>query len=288
MIVIVGARGQVGSELVRECKQQDLDYKGVDSVQLDVTNPDAVMQCLEQLQPTTVINAAAYTNVDGCETHSDVAMLVNAEAPRFLAQAAHDVGAQLIHISTDYVFDGKSQIPYVEEHETHPINVYGMSKQLGETAVLETGSEHCVVRTSWVYGETGNNFVRTMMGKGAAGDDVSVVTDQVGQPTWARDLAQALIALSAARASAGLLHFSSAGQSSWFEFAQAIFTECGWDSSRVLPVTSEQFHSLTVRPQYSVLAHSKWLSLGLPAPLPWQDALSRANISQWKDIASVR
>lgn len=282
MIVIVGARGQVGSELVRECQRLELDHQGLNSEQLDITNPEAVRQRLEQLQPTTVINAAAYTNVDGCETHKDLAMRLNAEAPRFLAQAAHDVGAQLIHISTDYVFDGKSQVPYVEEHKTHPINVYGMSKQLGELAVLENGDGHCVVRTSWVYGETGKNFVRTMMNRAASGDDVSVVTDQVGQPTWARDLAQALVALSTLRVAAGLLHFSSAGQSSWFEFAQAIFTECGWDSSRVLPVTSEDFDSQTVRPQYSVLAHSKWLSLGLPAPTQWQDALSRADISQWK------
>jgi dTDP-4-dehydrorhamnose reductase len=255
------------------------------SAELDVTNAGAVVEAVKTLAatatlPPVVINAAAYTAVDAAESDETRAFAVNADGPRLLAAAcaAHDV--PLVHVSTDYVFPGDASSPYGTTAPLGPRSVYGFTKAAGEEAVLGSGARAWVVRTSWVYGAHGRNFVKTMARLAAAGGPVSVVDDQRGGPTWAGDLAAGVLEL-AAFVAAGkepppVLHATGAGETTWCGFARAVFEELGVDSSLVRPSRTADAPRAAARPAYSVLSSQEWLSAGLTPLRPWREALAAA------------
>jgi dTDP-4-dehydrorhamnose reductase len=222
-----------------------------------------------------VVNAAGWTDVDGAETAEDAATAVNGDAVRVLAEAA---GARLLHISTDYVFDGAATVPYAEDGVPAPVNAYGRSKLAGERAVRANGG--FVVRTAWLYGAHGRNFVTTMLRLAGERETVDVVADQEGPPTWSYALAGQVVALAGAaaagRAAPGVYHGTAAGQTSWYGLARAVFAEAGLDPARVRPTTSDRFPRPARRPTYSVLGHDRWAGTGVP-PLPyWRTMLTTA------------
>jgi dTDP-4-dehydrorhamnose reductase len=269
--LVTGARGQVGSELVRILSGRQVI--AVDRDDLDITDEAAVRATVAAVRPQVIINAAAFTAVDAAEADEGTAMLVNAAAPGWLTAAGREVGARTIQISTDYVFGGEASTPYDEDAPVGPRSAYGRSKAAGERAVLAADPSAYVVRTSWVYGSTGRNFVMTMAAVEARGETVSVVDDQHGSPTWARDLARGLVELGRSQAPAGIYHCTGAGATTWYGFARAIFEELGADPARVRPTTAEAFPRPAQRPAYSVLSHQRWLAAGLTPMPPWWEAL---------------
>ena len=253
------------------------DVMGVDIPGIDITEPGSVASAFTLFEPDVVINCAAWTAVDDAETQEDAAFRVNADGPRVLAEACRDAGAWLFQISTDYVFDGNATSPYAEDATPDPQGAYGRTKLAGELAVQSTLPDaHYLVRTAWLYGIHGNNFVKTMLKLERERDTVSVVTDQVGQPTYARDLARQVVALLDARPPAGTFHATNTGAVSWFDFARAIFTLAGADPDRVLRTDSATFVRPAPRPAYSVLGHERWAEVGLAPMRPWDDALRAA------------
>jgi dTDP-4-dehydrorhamnose reductase len=224
-----------------------------------------------------IINAAAYTAVDAAEENESAAYAVNAIGPRNLAIGAAAVGARLVQISTDYVFDGTGTEPYAEGTAIDPLNAYGRTKAAGEQFVLtENPAGSYVVRTAWLYGAHGANFGRTMLTLAAGRDTVSVVADQFGQPTWTVDLAAQIVALLDADAPAGIYHGTNAGQTNWFGFARAVFESAGLDPERVLPTDGSTFVRPAPRPSYSVLGHDAWAAAGLTPMREWTEALTDA------------
>ncbi|WP_130175999.1 dTDP-4-dehydrorhamnose reductase [Cryobacterium sp. SO1] len=271
--LIAGAAGMLGRDLQDALTGRDVT--AVDRSELDITDLAAVQKAVTGHD--VIINAAAYTAVDAAEDNEAAAYAVNALGPRNLAIGAAAVGAKLVQISTDYVFDGTGSSPYPEDTEIDPINAYGRTKAAGEQFVLAehpTGSY--IVRTAWLYGAHGPNFGRTMLTLAANRDSVSVVADQFGQPTWTVDLAAQIVALLDADAPAGIYHGTNAGQTNWFGFACAVFEAAGLDSERVLPTDSTQFVRPAPRPTYSVLGHDSWSRAGLAPMRPWPDALKDA------------
>ena len=234
-------------------------------------------RALRDLRPDVVVNCAAWTSVDEAETHLDEAMLVNGTGARLVAAACSAGGTRMIHISTDYVFGGDARRPYHEAAPTGPSTAYGRTKLAGEQAVLELLPETgFVLRTAWLYGANGPNFVRTMIRLEAERETVDVVDDQIGQPTWTMDVAAEIIALARSHAGAGVYHATSSGQTSWFGLASEIFRLLGADPRRVRPVTSAAFPRPAPRPGYSVLAHGAWARAGLE-PIPgWRGRLRQA------------
>jgi dTDP-4-dehydrorhamnose reductase len=229
------------------------------------------------------INAAAYTAVDAAETDEATARVVNGAAPGWLAEelAAAEVPARLVHVSTDYVFAGDATAPYRVDAPVAPRTAYGRTKAAGEAAITRVraaaGGDAVVVRTAWVYARHGANFVRTMARLAATGQPVDVVDDQTGSPTWAADLAAGLLAAGAHPAPLPpVLHYAGTGAVTWHGFARAVFTALGHDPDRVRPTTTAAFPRPAPRPAYSVLDTSAWTAAGLPAPRPWQDALTDA------------
>lgn len=284
MILVLGANGQIGREIVQLLEEQDRSYVAFTSQQLDITNRKLVDTTLMQLNPTVIINAAAYTDVPGCEENAEHAMAVNAIAAGTIAEAATRLGSRMIHISTDYVFDGLAHRPYEVDAPRNPLNIYGRSKSLGEDAVLTASQQNCVLRTSWVYGKFGNNFVKTILNKGRTlglDSQVEVVSDQFGQPTWARDVARGLVSLALSPEITGYIHFSNTGEVSWYEFACAIFEEMDWDKSRVKAISSKEYPAAVSRPMYSVLSLDSWHRTGLGPLKNWRDSLHEAQIHKW-------
>jgi len=242
---------------------------------LDVTDAAAVAAAVRG--HAVVLNCAAYTRVDDAETHEDDAYAVNATGPANLAAACADSDARLVTISTDYVFDGSATSPYAEGRPRDPINAYGRTKAAGEELALElhpAGSY--VVRTAWLYGANGPNFVKTMLKLAETNDTWSVVDDQVGQPTWTADLAMQVVAMLDADAPAGVYHGTNSGQATWFEFARAILEEADLDAERVTATDSSSFVRPARRPSYSVLGHGAWTAAGLAPMRHWREALSQA------------
>jgi dTDP-4-dehydrorhamnose reductase len=278
--VITGARGQVGSDLLRVLAEVGVDpavIHGVGSAELDITDGRAVDAVFADFRPDVLINAAAYTAVDAAETDEDRAYAVNATGPALLAAAAARHGAKLVHVSTDYVFAGDADAPYQVSDETAPKSAYGRTKLAGEQAILELAPElGFVVRTAWVYGATGSNFVKTMARLERSHETVSVVDDQRGSPTWSKDLARGLIELAQSDAAAGVYHCTNTGDTTWRGFTQAIFAELGADPDRVRPTTSDAFPRLAPRPAYSVLSDEAWRAAGLTSLPHWRDALRAA------------
>ena len=278
--LVVGAGGQLGSDLMRALPSA----RGLTRADLDVTDGAAVRAAVGDWAlavrdlpgPMTVFNAAAWTNVDGAEAEEEAAYAANATAPAHLAVAAESVGAALVHVSTDYVFPGDATEPYEVDDATGPRSAYGRTKLAGEQAVLAASVGSYVVRTAWVYGATGGNFVKTIARLERERDTLSVVDDQRGSPTWSLDLARGLVALARRRPAPGVYHCTNAGEATWYEFARAIFEELGADPERVTPCTTADFPRPAPRPAYSVLSDRAWRDAGLE-PLPhWRDALRTA------------
>jgi dTDP-4-dehydrorhamnose reductase len=271
--VVLGAPGQLGSDCVEAFAADDV--VGLGHEDLDITDTDAVRATLERVKPNVVVNTAAFHNVPRCETSPDLAFSVNAVAPLHLARTCTEIGARLVHVSTDYVFDGAKRAPYVEEDRPAPLNVYGMSKVAGEHAVLADG-RHQVVRSSGLYGlrpcrAKGGNFIDTMFRVAAEKPEVRVVDDEVLTPTFTRDLA-AQIRLLALEGPPGLYHVTAGGACSWYEFARAIF-ELGGLTTPLGPSSSNGAQGVR-RPSYSVLENAALARLGLDRMRPWRDALA--------------
>jgi dTDP-4-dehydrorhamnose reductase len=275
-IVISGAAGQVGSMLSRQAAAQGRDVLALTSAQWDISDPEAAGQIVRS--GDVVINCAAYTNVDGAESDEERAYAVNAAGPEHIAQACARVAARMVHISTDYVFNGEASRPYDIDDDPAPLSVYGRSKLAGEQAVLAASPEAVVVRTAWVYtgSPTGKDFVATMR-KLAAGDRViEVVDDQVGSPTYTGDLVTALLQVADGHVHAPLVHAANGGEVSRFGQARAVFEGVGADPERVVPVSSARNPRPAARPAYSALSSESSASAGLTPLRPWQDALSAA------------
>ena len=274
--LVTGAAGMLGHDLVRALDGREVT--ALTRAELDVTDAAAVRDAVAGHD--VVFNTAAYTDVDGAETHEDLAFAVNAAGVENLATAAASHRARLVTLSTDYVFDGMSTTPYAEDHPRDPINAYGRSKAAGEELALATHPDGTfIVRAAWLYGTGGANFAATMLRLAAANPTVSVVDDQLGQPTWTANLAEQLVALMDANAPAGIYHGTNSGQTSWFGFARAIFDEAGLDPERVRPTDSASFVRPARRPAYSVLGHAAWAAAGLGPMRPWREALTAAAAS---------
>jgi dTDP-4-dehydrorhamnose reductase len=271
--LITGASGMLGQDLQHALR--DAEVTALGRADLDITDPEAVDAAVAGHD--VVINSAAYTKVDDAETHEAEAHAVNATGPELLARAAVRHGAKLVTVSTDYVFDGHGTAPYAEDAPTDPINAYGRTKAAGEALVREIAPDSSyVVRTAWIYGEHGPNFAATMLRLAGSHETVSVVTDQVGQPTWTGDLAARIVELVGSDAPAGTYHGTNSGQASWYDFTRAIYAEMGLDPERVLPTDSAAFVRPAPRPAYSVLGHDGWSRAGLAPMRDWRDALAAA------------
>ncbi|MET3450872.1 MULTISPECIES: dTDP-4-dehydrorhamnose reductase [Curtobacterium] len=271
--LITGASGMLGQDLQHALR--DAEVTALGRADLDITDPEAVDAAVAGHD--VVINSAAYTKVDDAETHEAEAHAVNATGPELLARAAVRHGAKLVTVSTDYVFDGHGTAPYAEDAPTDPINAYGRTKAAGEALVREIAPDSSyVVRTAWIYGAHGPNFAATMLRLAGSHETVSVVTDQVGQPTWTGDLAARIVELVESDAPAGTYHGTNSGQASWYDFTRAIYAEMGLDPERVLPTDSAAFVRPAPRPAYSVLGHDGWSRAGLAPMRDWRDALAAA------------
>ncbi|GAA4917381.1 dTDP-4-dehydrorhamnose reductase [Streptomyces coeruleoprunus] len=276
--LVTGAGGLLGRDVVARLGPR---ATGLDRRALDVTDPVAVRAALTAHRPAVVVNCAAWTAVDEAESREREALLVNGTAVRYLAEACAEAGCVLLHVSTDYVFGGDACVPYTESALPGPRTAYGRTKLVGERAVLELLPERgYVVRTAWLYGAGGPNFVRTMIRTETARDTVDVVDDQRGQPTWSADLADRLRALGraalAGRAPAGVYHGTNAGDGTWCQLARESFRLLGADPERVRATSSTQFRRPAARPAYSVLGHDRWHEAGLEPLRDWREALAAA------------
>jgi dTDP-4-dehydrorhamnose reductase len=269
-VLVTGADGQLGKDVVSLFKQH-CKVIGTGRNELDITDIEQCKQVIHAQRPDVIIHCAAYTAVDLAESEEDKAYLVNAFGTRNLAVTAEQTGSKICYISTDYVFDGTSTTPYKEYDNTNPIGVYGKSKRAGEALVQSLSSKYFIVRTSWVYGLHGNNFVHTMQKLAESRDQLKVVHDQIGSPTFTEDLAQFLLQLVATE-QYGIYHATNSGVCSWYEFAKAIFAESGTDI-QVIPCTTEEFPRPAPRPKYSVMDHLSIRTNGFDDLRPWQEGL---------------
>ena len=276
--LITGGQGQLGLALQAELTIQGIDYDATDSSQLDITNPLQVNHLVESLKPEVIINAAAWTDVDGAESNKDSAYQVNAVGPQNLAIAAKKVGARLVQVTTDYVFSGENNAPWGESDDHNPTSVYGSTKSEGEKFVLdELPNASYIIRTAWLYSADKKNFAKTMTKLALnSNNEVRVVNDQVGQPTLAADLAKQIVKLLLSAAPAGIYHGTNSGQTTWFEFARKIFEFAGADVSRLIPVSTSEFPRPAKRPSYSVLSHDKWRETEVAEMRDWKAALAEA------------
>lgn len=270
--LVTGATGMLGADLMAAFAGRDA--VGLSRAQLDITDADAVREAVAGFD--VVINSAAYTKVDDAQAHEAEALAVNATGAETLARAAANTGAAYVLLSTDYVFDGRATTPYAEDEPRHPVSAYGRTKAEGERLALDANPRTTIVRTAWLYGQHGPNFAKTMLRLAAERDEVSVVADQVGQPTWTSDLARQIVALLDAEAAPGIYHGTNSGQGSWYDFAQEVFKLAGLDPARVKATDSTQFQRPAPRPAYSVLGHDGWQRAGLPPMREWRDALRDA------------
>ncbi len=270
-IVVTGADGQLGVELVPTLSVRT-EVIGTTIADLDVTDHDCADR-IAALAPDWVVHAAAATDVDGCEREPERAMVVNAEGTRLVAEGCRRAGAGLVYLSTDYVFDGRKGTPYTEADTPAPLNVYGRSKLEGERAVRSVVSRWLIVRTAWLYGTQGKNFVKSILGKVKDGEPLGIVDDQVGSPTYAADLAGA-VALLLSRGLTGVFHVTNGGSCSWYEFTREILRLTGVDVTSVKRITTEELSRPARRPGYSVLENAAWKAAGLPPLRPWPEALA--------------
>lgn len=233
---------------------------------LDISYPDLIRQKIAEIRPDVVVNAAAYTAVDDCEVNTELANLVNGKAVGYLAEECKKANVKLIHFSTDYVFDGKNPAGYTEDAKSNPINAYGKSKLMGEKAILESGCDYAIIRTSWLFGERGKNFVNTMLKLGREKGEIKVVSDQLGCTTYTRDLAEATTEIINKNLS-GIFHRTNEGKTNWSDFAKEIFQLAKF-KTKVIPIPSSEYPTPAERPKNSVLLNTK-----LPKLRSWKEAL---------------
>ncbi|KAB1140384.1 dTDP-4-dehydrorhamnose reductase [Streptomyces luteolifulvus] len=280
--LVTGAGGMLGRDVVEELRGRGEQVAALDHAALDITSPESAARAFAEHRPDVVVNCAAYTAVDDAEQDEARALRINGEGPRLLARACREHGARLVHVSTDYVFDGEARsTPYPEDHPTAPRTAYGRTKLAGEQAVLEElPAASAVVRTAWLYGVHGRSFVRTMLELEARRDTLDVVDDQRGQPTWSVDVAERIADLGALLcregAPHGIFHATSSGEATWCELAREVFRLVGADPDRVRPTSSAAFPRPAPRPAYSALGHDRWGETGLAPPRDWRQALHEA------------
>ena len=276
--LITGGSGQLGIAVSQELDKLGIAFDAWGSKDLDITQSSTVSKAIEKLSPTVIINCAAWTDVDGAESHEIDAFRVNSDGPENLAVAAKQCNSKLVHVSTDYVFSGESQTPWSVADEINPQSAYGRTKAQGESRVLAAYPENSfVVRTAWLYSPWGKNFAKTMTKLALTGDgEVRVVNDQVGQPTSATDLANQLVELGLSASPAGIYHGTNSGQATWFEFAQEIFKLASADVGRVTPVSSIEYPRPAKRPSYSVLSRDAWANTSVKPMRDWRIALADA------------
>ena len=268
-ILITGAYGMLGSDLREVLKNFELVCAG--SKDLDITDEEKVIDFICENKPDFVINAAAYTAVDDCESHYDDAYAVNALGPRNLAIACNKIDVPLVHISTDYVFDGSKRTPLIENDKLGPESAYGKTKLAGEEFIQENTDKYFILRTAWLYGLHGNNFVQTMLNLAENHDEITVVNDQIGSPTYSLDLAVAITNLLNSD-KYGIYHVTNEGECSWYDFACEIFEMSNIDV-KVIPVSTEEFPRPAPRPHYSVLNNKKWNASGFVPMRDYKEAL---------------
>lgn len=271
-ILVTGAGGMLGADLVARLSGGH-EVIGVTRQEYDVTDETGVRAFTAEARPDWVIHCAAFTNVDGCEKEPDKAYRVNAEGTRNVARACWGAGARLLCVSTDYVYDGSKGEPYVETDPVRPLNVYGSSKLKGEQEALKALPEALIVRTSWLFGKNGPNFVKAVLSQAGIKPRLSVVADQVGNPTYTPDLAGGLARLVEAGAS-GVVHVSNSGQCSWFEYAKKILEMSGAKGTEVEPISTAELGRPALRPAYSVLSNEKYNSITGHRLRDWQEALA--------------
>jgi len=275
VIIVSGKNGQLGSELKDiAALYTQFDFYFFDRTELDIANAEAVNTAFEKYKPSYFINTAAYTAVDKAETEQEQAYLINAEAAANIAKAGKVYGTKFIHISTDYVFNGKSNHPYKEDDITDPVNYYGCTKWMGEQLALQNNPQTIVIRTSWVYSVYGNNFVKTMLRLMKERTDISVVNDQFGSPTYAKDLAEAIMqVIEQNNFQPGIYHFSNDGEINWHTFATAI-KKVKQLSCNVHPIPSSQYPTPAKRPAYSVMSKDKIQSVFHIQLKAWEESLA--------------
>lgn len=256
--LLLGKNGQVGHELQQLLQGEVVSFG---REEIDLTDSASIRSQIQQISPDVIINAAAYTAVDRAEEEKEQAFLVNAEAPGIIAEEAKKLDAWLIHYSTDYVFDGKKGAPYTEENTPNPLNVYGLSKLKGEEAVLSVGGRALILRTSWVYGCRGSNFLLTMQKLAKEQKDLSIVDDQIGSPTWSREVARTTTAIAEqlveGKELTGIYHLAAEGQTSWYGFAKAIFELLEGTTPELSPIASTEYPQKAKRPLFSVLSKDR-------------------------------
>ena len=283
-ILIIGSKGQLGSELVRECKRNDFSFLALDLPEFDITDPSCIEKTLAEFKPSIILNASAYANVDEAETDPEIAFSVNSDGPANLAASCHKKKLPIIHISTDYVFDGSKGRPYAETDPVSPIGAYGKSKEEGESRLRSILKQHIILRTSWMYGTYGNNFVKTMLRLGNEKKILKVVSDQYGCPTCAADLSEAVLDISKQIAQNdniiwGTYHYCGLGITTWHEFAKTIFEISAQYQNFKVPsveaITTAQYLTRAKRPHFSALdcdLIKKHFGINIK---PWQESLKK-------------
>jgi dTDP-4-dehydrorhamnose reductase len=280
-LVLTGANGML-AQMIKKVAPREYQVVPLARPDFDITDRNCVLRTLSDIRPKFIINCAAYTNVDGCETNEDAALQVNGAGPGYLAEVAADLAATLVHISSDYVFTGDKSEPYGEDDPTGPISAYGKSKLAGEQAILSSGLEkYFIVRTSWLYGPGGKNFVETILRLAGEREELRIVADQHGSPTYTEDLAKAVFNLlesAKERPSYGLYHFSNNGSCSWYEFAGKIVNLARLSNmpvkvDRLLPICTEEYPLPAKRPAYSVFSKTKYEEVTGQAPPCWHASL---------------
>ncbi len=283
-LLIAGANGMFAHDLIQSLQQSNdslhtWDYHAPLETELDITQPESIEQNIHHFNPQVLVNCAAYTQVDQAETDVSQATQINQEGVRHLAQICTKKQVKLVHFSTDFVFDGNQSIPYLESDQPRPQGIYAQTKLAGEHAIQKSSVDYLIIRTSWLYGVAGHNFVKTILRLAKERPDLKVVCDQVGSPTWTVDLAQAMISLLKVDA-AGIVHFSNHGQCSWYEFAKAIIQiahELDYlpQSTPVRPIPTTEYPLPAKRPTFSVLNCDRYMRLTKQTPPSWQSALKQ-------------
>jgi dTDP-4-dehydrorhamnose reductase len=274
--LVLGAKGQLGQELIHLLKIKNIDAIGTDRNEIDFAKPNEIAVKLAKLDSSHIINCGAYTQVDKAEEEPELVNLINAQAVGVVAKFASERKIPFVHISTDYVFDGFATTPYLEDDKVNPQSIYGSSKALGEKEAVGNNPESYILRTAWVYGEYGNNFPKVIAKKLRNNESLNIVNDQVGAPTWTFDLASAIIEILEKKPNPGIYNVTNSESCSWFEFAQEIAKSINVDGKLVKPTDSKSFVRPAVRPKYSVLSNSKWEKAGLTPLRSWKEAWDKA------------
>lgn len=272
-VLVLGVKGMLGHDLVEVLASQN-EVIGWDLADLNITHEHQTIDQIRRLHPRVVINCAAYTNVDGCETQKDQAFGVNAEGARNVALASAAAQARLVHLSTDYIFDGAAQAPYTEDAPAQPLNVYGQSKLLGERYIREVWKDHLIIRTAWLYGHNGKNFVEAILRQALSGNELRVVNDQRGSPTFTRDLSGAIRDLLSSSEN-GTFHVTNSGACTWYAFALEILGRKGLNQVKVHPISSDDLNRPAKRPGYSILDCSRYERVTGKKMPPWKTSLRK-------------